>query len=240
MATAQARLPLPPRRLLERRSGYFRETDNLAIPPPGGVLRSEVPGRLRRKSWSPSSCNGASGPSSPAGGALALSAERCPAPEFPRAALPRLPPLPLRRLITPCLSELLGSRLTVRAPESSRAPVTVPAAPATPCPEKGRGLVYSKFYHLFNLNSLNSSVSRELGRGWGAGGVCTVASPRRVPQSSQEGGPSEGRTVPLRCGGASGQGRQNRALDGGPLGSVTKRGPPPTQGRRRAGWTLGL
>lgn len=244
MATAQARLPLPLRRRLERRSGYFRQTDNLAIPPPGGVLRAELSGC---PGWSPPLevveslllpwrlCS-----SSPAGGAHTLSAERYPAPEFPRAALPRLPPLRLRRLITPCISELLGSRLTVRAPESSRAPVTVPAAPTIPCPGKGRGLVYSKFYHLFKLNSLNSSVSRGLRRGWGAGGVCTVASPHRVPQSYREGGPSEGRTVPLRCGVASGQGRQNRALDGGPLGSMTKRGPPPTQGRRRAGWMLGL
>lgn len=31
----------PPRR---RRGGHFRETDNLAIPPPGGLLSSEVPG----------------------------------------------------------------------------------------------------------------------------------------------------------------------------------------------------
>lgn len=207
-------------------------------------------GHLRWRSWSPSSCRRASGPSSPAGSAHALSLECCPAPEFPRAQLPPLPPLPLRG------ANYILSRPVPRLPpdrprsESSRAPVTVSAATATPCPGKGRGLVYSKFYHLFNLNYLNSSVSRGLGRSRKAGGKLAAGlgcgrgmysglAPQG-PAASQEGGPSEGRMVPLRCGGASGQGRQNRALDGGSLGSGTRRGPPPTQGRRRAGWTLGL
>lgn len=70
-------------------------------------------GHLCRRSWSPSSCRRASGPSSPAGGAHALSPECCPAPELPRAQLPPLPPLPLRELITPCLAQFPGSRLTV-------------------------------------------------------------------------------------------------------------------------------
>lgn len=128
-------------------------------------------GHLRWRSHGLSSCRRVSGPSSPAGGAHALSPECCPAPEFPRAQLPPLPPPGLcGGLITPCLAQFPGSRLTVRVPESSRAPVTVSAATATPCPGKGRGLVYSKFYHLFNLNYLNSSVSRGLGRSRKAGG----------------------------------------------------------------------
>lgn len=66
-------------------------------------------GHLRWRSWSPSSCRRASGPSSPAGSAHALSLECCPAPEFPRAQLPPLPPLPCGGLITPCLAQFPGS-----------------------------------------------------------------------------------------------------------------------------------
>lgn len=163
VATAQARSP--------RRAGAAEDTSGRRIISRYRLLADSSArrfpaapaGHLRRRSWSPS-CRRASGPSSPAGGAHALSPKCCPAP---RAQLPPLPPLPLRELITPFLAQFPGSRLTVHAPESSRAPV--PAATATPCPGKGRGLVYSKFYH-FNLNYLNSSVSCGLGRSRKAGG----------------------------------------------------------------------
>lgn len=84
------------------------------------------------------------------------------------------PPTPASGgLITPCLPNLPISRLTIRSPEPPLEPLSLSPRQQPPPPSKrpGPGL-FQILSPLFNLNSLNNSLSRGLRAvpecGWGA------------------------------------------------------------------------
>lgn len=106
--------------------------------------------------------------------------------------------------------------MTVRFPEPTKASVIVSVATATPLRNRPGSSLFQILSSLFNLNSLNNSLSHlDLGRSRNAGGELLAgraggpaslrgwgrmysAPAGKVPQFSQEEGPSEDRMVLLK------------------------------------------